>query len=86
MRPRDARVLRALIRLPSIIDRFVRLPDLGQTGTARFIAIEQVIVLFTSRLFPGYLVKGQGGFRWCAIPTSRSRRRPRTWCATSRRR
>lgn len=63
VRPRDARVLRALIRLPSIIDRFVRLPDLGQTGTARFIAIEQVIVLFTSRLFPGYLVKGQGGFR-----------------------
>ncbi|WP_244538653.1 RNA degradosome polyphosphate kinase [Methylobacterium sp. ap11] len=63
VRPRDARALRALIRLPSIIDRFVRLPDLGQTGTARFIAIEQVIVLFTSRLFPGYLVKGQGGFR-----------------------
>nr|WP_245524317.1 RNA degradosome polyphosphate kinase [Methylobacterium nonmethylotrophicum] len=61
VRPRDARVLRALIRLPSIIDRFVRLPDGG--GTARFIAIEQVIVLFTSRLFPGYLVKGQGGFR-----------------------
>ncbi|MET7243703.1 RNA degradosome polyphosphate kinase [Methylobacterium sp. EM32] len=63
VRPRDARVLRALIRLPSIIDRFVRLPDPGGSGTARFIAIEQVIVLFTSRLFPGYLVKGQGGFR-----------------------
>ncbi len=63
VRPRDAQVLRALVRLPSIIDRFVRLPDLGQTGTARFVAIEQVIVLFTSRLFPGYLVKGQGGFR-----------------------
>jgi polyphosphate kinase len=63
VRPRDARTLRALIRLPSIIDRFVRLPDPGGSGTARFIAIEQVIVLFTSRLFPGYLVKGQGGFR-----------------------
>nr|WP_245291918.1 RNA degradosome polyphosphate kinase [Methylobacterium tarhaniae] len=63
VRPRDARALRALIRLPSIIDRFVRLPDPGNSGTARFIAIEQVIVLFTSRLFPGYLVKGQGGFR-----------------------
>ncbi|KMO31427.1 polyphosphate kinase [Methylobacterium variabile] len=63
VRPRDARALRALIRLPSIIDRFVRLPDLTGSGTARFIAIEQVIVLFTSRLFPGYLVKGQGGFR-----------------------
>nr|WP_246102204.1 RNA degradosome polyphosphate kinase [Methylobacterium terricola] len=63
VRPRDARVLRALIRLPSIIDRFVRLPDPTGSGTARFIAIEQVIVLFTSRLFPGYLVKGQGSFR-----------------------
>nr|WP_156311898.1 RNA degradosome polyphosphate kinase [Methylobacterium platani] len=63
VRPRDARVLRALIRLPSIIDRFVRLPDPTGSGAARFIAIEQVIVLFTSRLFPGYLVKGQGGFR-----------------------
>lgn len=63
VRPRDGRVLRALIRLPSVIERFVRLPDLAGTGTARFIAIEQVIVLFTSRLFPGYLVRGQGGFR-----------------------
>ncbi|NGM35875.1 RNA degradosome polyphosphate kinase [Methylobacterium sp. DB0501] len=63
VRPRDGRVLRALIRLPSIIDRFVRLPDPTGSGSARFVAVEQVIVLFTSRLFPGYLVKGQGGFR-----------------------
>jgi len=63
VRPRDGRVLRALIRLPAIIDRFVRLPDLAGDPVARFIAIEQVIVAFTGRLFPGYLVKGQGAFR-----------------------
>ncbi|MCE4225482.1 RNA degradosome polyphosphate kinase [Methylobacterium sp. C25] len=63
VRPRDGRTLRALIRLPSMIDRFVRLPDAQGDSTVRFIAIEQVIVKFTNRLFPGYTVKGQGAFR-----------------------
>ena len=63
IRPRDGRTLRALIRLPSMLDRFVRLPDAEGDPTARFIAIEQVIVKFTNRLFPGYAVKGQGAFR-----------------------
>ncbi|WP_336489075.1 RNA degradosome polyphosphate kinase [Methylobacterium nigriterrae] len=63
VRPRDGRVLRALIRLPAVLDRFVRLPDLAGDPVARFIAIEQVIVMFTGRLFPGYLVRGQGAFR-----------------------
>ncbi|WP_246732909.1 RNA degradosome polyphosphate kinase [Methylobacterium sp. BTF04] len=63
MRPRDGRVLRALIRLPSVVDRFVRLPDADTESTARFIAIEQVIVMFTGRLFPGYSLRGHGAFR-----------------------
>ena len=63
VRPRDGRTLRALIRLPSVLGRFVRLPDMAGDTTARFIAIEQLIVLFTGRLFPGYFVKGQGAFR-----------------------
>ena len=63
VRPKDGRALNALIRLPMRIDRFVRLPDFADTGAARFIEVEQIIVLFTGRLFPGYAVQGRGGFR-----------------------
>ena len=63
VRPKDGRTLRALIRLPGVIDRFVRLPVSDSETAARFIPIEQVIGMFTGRLFPGYLVKSSGAFR-----------------------
>jgi polyphosphate kinase len=63
VRPGDRKTLRALVRVPSKIARFIRLPDTTGQGKARFIAVEAVIAMFTPRLFPGYLVRGQGVFR-----------------------
>ena len=62
VRPGDRKYLKALIRLPIKIDRFVRLPG-GDGQGQRFVALEAVIGMFTQSLFPGYLVRGQGVFR-----------------------
>jgi polyphosphate kinase len=59
----DGRPLNALVRVPQKIARFVRLPDLSQTGQTRFVALEQIIGAFVHKLFPGHVVKGLGGFR-----------------------
>ena len=67
--PGDRKILQALVRLPQKIERFVRLPGAaGAPGAAlsgreRFMRLETLIALHAQRLFPGYILRGQGLFR-----------------------
>lgn len=55
----DRERLSALLMLPPMLPRFVRLP-----GThARYVALEQVLTRFFPLIFPGFEVLGQGCFR-----------------------
>ncbi len=51
--------LRALLPIPSLLDRFIRLPG----EAIRFIRLEAVVGLFLDRLFPGYEIRQSGCFR-----------------------
>ena len=55
----DKSLLHALLLLPSMLPRFIRLPGEG----LRFISLENTIRLFLAQLFPGYELMGQGAFR-----------------------
>ena len=57
----DQEQLIALLRLPTALNRFIRLPS--KDGTTRFITIEDVVSQFITRLFPGYDIYGSGTFR-----------------------
>ncbi len=55
----DGEVLRALVPLPHLLDRFIRLPG----EHIRFIPLEDAVGLFLDRLFPGFRVDAGGVFR-----------------------
>jgi len=58
-RKRDGYQMKALLPIPSQLERFVRLPG----EKARFMVLESMLSMFLSRLFPGYEVEGKGLFR-----------------------
>jgi polyphosphate kinase len=61
-RQSDEELLRALLMLPSMLPRFIRLP--GQAGkSVRWISLENTIRAFFGQLFPGYDLVGGGAFR-----------------------
>jgi polyphosphate kinase len=49
----------ALVMLPAMLPRFLRLPG----RAARWIAVEEVVRAFTTDLFPGHRLEGDGAFR-----------------------
>ncbi len=59
--PTGAR-MQALVRMPNLIERFIRLPDTPGEGL-RLVLLESVIFTHVQKLFPGYQVKAQGVFR-----------------------
>ena len=61
-RVEDGNGMRALIPLPSQVERFIRLPR-PAGGPVRFVALEDLVKLFLDRLFPGFRLVGQGMFR-----------------------
>jgi len=64
LREEDGHGMRALIPLPSQVERFIRLPVDGENPShIRFVMLEGLVGLFLDRLFPGFRVLGQGMFR-----------------------
>jgi polyphosphate kinase len=59
MRPDAGRSMRAMVPLPAQIGRFVRLPG----PAIRFLRVEHLVRLNLNRLFPGFIVQGEGVFR-----------------------
>ncbi|WP_156254598.1 RNA degradosome polyphosphate kinase [Sandarakinorhabdus oryzae] len=58
-RQSDDELLRALLMLPAMLPRFIRLPG----KSVRWISLENTIRAFFGQLFPGYDLIGDGAFR-----------------------
>ncbi len=60
-RTKDGRPLQALVPIPAQIERFVRLPS--DSGTHRFLPLEELLLIHIGHLFPGYQAVGSCTFR-----------------------
>jgi len=60
-RKTDKRPLMALLPIPAQIDRFIALP--APDGQLRYLALEELLLLKTRELFPGYRLKAHFSFR-----------------------
>ncbi|MCA3281365.1 MAG: RNA degradosome polyphosphate kinase [Roseomonas sp.] len=63
VREEDGGTMRALLPLPPQVERFIRLPSRRGAGAMRFVLLEDVILLFLDRLFPGFIMAESGLFR-----------------------
>ena len=63
VRTDDGQAMRGLLPLPGQVRRFVRLPSGGARGAVRFILLDDLVVLFLDRVFPGFRLTGHGLFR-----------------------
>jgi polyphosphate kinase len=64
----DQQGMRAMLPLPAQVERFIRLPAQEAKGrdgrpAIRFILLEELVVMFLDRVFPGFTVTGRGLFR-----------------------
>jgi len=62
LREEDGQMMRALLPLPSQVERFVRLPG-TINEPIRFVFLDDLVNLFLDRLFPGFRLTGHGTFR-----------------------
>ncbi|MDH5187830.1 MAG: RNA degradosome polyphosphate kinase, partial [Rhodospirillaceae bacterium] len=58
-RKKSEEILRALLPIPHLLERFIRLPG----AATRFIPIEDMVTLFMDRLFPDYKLQETSYFR-----------------------
>jgi polyphosphate kinase len=60
----DGTAMRALLPIPSQVERFIRLPEAASgPKQIRFLLLEEALGLFLDRLFPGYRIVDKGYFR-----------------------
>jgi polyphosphate kinase len=63
VRQEDSHGMRGLLPLSAQVERFIRLPSADPSAPIRFILLEDTVVLFLDRVFPGFRVSGHGMFR-----------------------